>query len=626
MSGSVTAVPAWAQGVPLGPTVTPIADPRTTGGVITPIAPTRAPVGSDPQWTVVSQSPTPPSQGTQWTVVSESPTPPAAQGGVPAWARSAPAAPAAVPAWAQGVPITPIPDPRTAGPAGATARGIGLGYLAGINSAPLGLAQLVGRGVQALTGYGGLANWAAQAAAKERAEATAAPYGNLGYTAGTILNPLYAALPGSITGSALADAALTGAVTGAAQPVLFPTDYWRTKEQQAATGAALGSLLGGVSHVASQLARSPQAALARQGVRLATTDILPEHASVTAAKVANVLPGRFSNAAQMRRALQDYQRVIYRWVLDPIGAHYGNSSPVGRDGIRIVQKAASDAYDRALGNRNVALPAAGFLSPAWLSGAEETQAAGAVHALGLAPDFNSLDQNAQERVLNVVRKELIHPLRVGQEGNSVSARALKQSQSDLRDAAVRLMRSDDEHMRDAGLMLRDVSDRITGVIASANPELAADLRAADATWHRLSILEAAVPSHAARKGVDETIVSPRQILDAMHGSDTSARHSRWIAGELPYQRMFLEHLGVLSEPGDTSLLGLEMGLGALGGGGYMASGLPGVGLALGGSTLPFTRSGSALARALAFNPAVAASIRTAIAPTAAAAGQATAAP
>ncbi|MDA8051510.1 MAG: hypothetical protein M0002_16165 [Rhodospirillales bacterium] len=340
-----------------------------------------------------------------------------------------------------------------------------------------------------------------------------------------------------------------------------------------------------------------------------------------AGKLVGVTPGRFWNAAQQARAMAGYQRVLYRWALEPIGGGYSDAGPVGREGIRAVQEAASAAYDRALGDAEVRLPTGyAAFSPAWAKTADSGRAAAAIQALGLGEDFRALPTNAQEEVSRTLSAKLAHPLRSVEHRGRVPARALKEVQSAIRARAVQLAHSSDIYLRDAGALLSHVGERLTGTIAANNPEIAQQLKQADDTWRRLVLLESAVPSAVAKKGVDEAILSPRQILNAMHGSDTSPRQRQFLAGTVPFQKIFETHRSVLGEPPDDSMLSLEMGTGMLEGLGFAAHGFPGMGALLLGSTLPFTKQGAAAARALAFSPSVAPAIRGAVTPLAAALG------
>lgn len=524
------------------------------------------------------------------------------------------------------------PDPMALLPAGAKlmppdrsllkrgVRGLERGAeatAAGLAAPIVGLSQAIDAPLSRIPGLGFLRRGANRAAAADIAAQNAAPIP--GFVASTF-NPLYLALPEAKAATAartLARAAGLGGAVSAAQPAAG-THPSRARLENAVAGATLGGALGGASSAATRLTKSPAARLIRQGVRLSTPDLFPEGASSVMNKFLGLLPARFTNASQQARALRDYnEHVLYPWVLAPIGGHV--TAKAGRAGVRAIHAAASAEYDRILDGRLVTLPSLPVLSQAFRTADPKMLAVKAINDFGLGPDLGRLATHSADRVIGAVRQELIETFAASAKSpTTIPGRALKKAQSDLRDAALRMLRSSDLDIQDGGSLLMEFASNLTAAVADANPTVAKALRAADDTWHRLALVEQAADQPAGRKGEDEAIVTPRAMLNSMRRSDPSARHARWLRGLMPWQRMFEEHRAILSEPANTQMLGLELGAGTaatLAGGAYNP--LAGVmGFALG--TVPFTRPASALGRAVVASPRTASLLSRAVAPTSAA--------
>lgn len=537
---------------------------------------------------------------------------------LPPGARVLPSSPVAASPMAslpKGARLLP-PDPPSAGRVlgNSLARGAEA-TAAGLAAPIVGANRLIDNALGSVPGLGFLRSGSANAVRADERGMAQAPA--VGFVADTF-NPLYLALPearGATLGETLGRGAIAGGVAGATQPTTSP----ETALRNTVTGAIAGPALGAVAHGSAALGASLPGQLARKGVRLSTPDILPERWAVNLHKVLGILPGRFADAAQQDRALRDYQtKVVYPWVLAPIGAVVKKDTPAGRDGWRAVRETATAEYDHVLGNREVRLPTTGFLSPEFFRSPQTGQAAAAIYAMGLGNVYRTLSDTAQARVLSVIREQLVRPIASKLSGSFVEARAVKAAQSDLRGQASSMLRSGDEHVREAGRFTARLASGLTDVIADQNPAIAGGLRRADATWHRVALVEDAMPGKAAAKGHDEAIVTPRAILNAMRDGDPSARHGRWIEGTIPDQAMFEGHRRVLGEPSEPGLLGFSIGTGALMGGAALNPVLgAGVGAA---SVFPFTRSGSALARALAYSPNTTALIARSPAPISAAMG------
>lgn len=599
-----------------------------------------------------------------------------------------------------------------------------LGFALGASSLPLGVAEFAGEvGKRAGLG-GGLAAAADSAARRSQAAARAMGAGGM-YEMGDVFNPLYLALPESRVARILSDgvpviekaapaidAAITGAGVSAVQPAPDDAGYFQGAAHRAEVGAAVGAPLGAVAAGLRGSAASDRAALARKGVRLSTTEVLPPRIGGPMREAVGVTPARFAESSGQARSLSDYQRVLYNMVLEPsqgvrdvqpesaeanasgvaspgtglapipqgraltvrlpdgtsvvvpargavalpgrpprIGPetingtaeelhpnpdveapdgslhalHYGENEPVGRKGIKLLRERLHAFYDKALGNKAVALPSAGLMSPRWLALLDDVQAPGAIAATGMDEAFSRLGLAAQEEIMKGVRDEFAHPLHydLTRPGGTISPRALKAAQSDLRKHAFALSSAPESYRQHAGQFLAQLANRITEVIARANPDRAHNLRIADQMWGRFSVLERAVEANKDIPGVEPGIVPARLVARALRPHNGAPTMTRWEAGELPMQEELERDSSLVPAPARASILGLTMGAEGLAGlAGYHLGGLGGLGATaamMGATAFPFTRAGSALARAIAFSPASAKIASGAVAPAATAA-------
>lgn len=494
------------------------------------------------------------------------------------------------------------------------------GLAAGIDAAPVGVAQLAGKGIQAVTGNKAVANFA-DALNRSRLGLEHGEAGRAGSFIGDTFNPLYFAAPevalaskalegvkGLGTAAKAADAAIAGAATSAAQPVQGGR-FWPTKEAQATGGAILGAPFGVAGHLLSKLPGSEAALMAKRGIPVATTDIVPGKVSGIAEQLAAISPARFANAWQQQRAMEAVQKpMIYDWVLQPLDETLEPKFKPGQEALGAVQDRVDAAYDRAKTTGPVTLPSVGVLSSRWLARQDGTQLGGAIEAFGGEGNFDALNGKAQDEVLRVIQHGLVRPLKLAenQEGH-VSAKAFVQARSELRRQARALDSSPDGQLHEAGQFIHDFTDRMTETLAGDNPQLVNDLRRADKAYRRLHIFESAIPAKAGKKEADRYIVTPRQMLDAMTPKATKPGYRKILSGRNDEFQHFEKFRKVMAEPRNTNMLGWEMGMGTLGMlgagiGGHESIGvLPALGL-MGASVLPFTKAGSAATRALAFSP------------------------
>ncbi len=443
---------------------------------------------SGSQWSVVSESPTPPTQGA-WKVVAEAPAP---------------------------GPVSSI--------VGGLNRDLGMaeGALYGVNAAPLGLAQLAGRGVQALTGYGGLANWATQAAAKQRAAASATPGGNLGYFAGDTFNPLYFIAPETKLG-AVPDAVIAGLGGAAAQPVTSGP-YWQTKGLQGALGALTGAGLGSLAGKFASTAASPSAAYARRGVPLTPGQALGGFTREAEGVLASTPAGALISPA-LDAATAGWNRTIY----DDIARHFGTtySGPVGHPAIESLQKTAKQAYAQALDNWKIHLP--GLRAP---YAAQQPEIA-TIDGLGLRAEYDDLAPQSQADVRREVSRLVTRPWGVGARPATITGQAFKRADSALGDAVLQYRSpSNNAYGQQAGYFLSLYRRRLRAFVGQLDPQRAAQLANVDRGYAMLQVTEQAAADASKTNGV----FSYDQLISAAKKAAGASRRNEVARGSALLQR------------------------------------------------------------------------------------------
>ncbi|MGH7996165.1 MAG: hypothetical protein ACREFX_07425 [Opitutaceae bacterium] len=477
--------------------------------------------------------------------------------------------------------------------------------VAGLAAPVVGVNQDIDAVLGRVPGLGSLRSGANRVAAADIGAMNEAPavglIANIASPANAVLGPAGRAATGL---GRVGQAVLSGAAGAAAQP----TRSGAANVGGIGLGAALGGALGGTGRLLEAAAARVEPAardLIARGVRLATTDLLPGRSGATAKKVVAATPGRFADAAQHARAVDDYNsKVLYPWALEPIRASVAKGVSVGKNSLAAIRTTIGAAYDKAIGSRQVAFPILTMRFRSVPGKAAPARAILLAAALGGARELNGLSPDAQAAVVRAMHAELVQPFVDDLGKATVSGAAMKRAQSELRRTARSLSSSPDAYLRDAGHFLARAASNVTDLVAGANPEIAGALRANDAAWRRFMILEDAVPRRVAGRGEDEAVVTPEQILNGMQGPQGSPTESAWKEGRLPYQQMFLAHHQVLAGRADPSLLSLEMG------GGLAAGALTGAlglsrgavpakilgAMTLGAMRAPFGARGSQLAR------------------------------
>jgi hypothetical protein len=234
------------------------------------------------------------------------------------------------------------------------------GFAHGLGSAATGIEQLAGKGASAvgLDKVGNFlqndANATNRGLESDYAPTSAAhPYlAGAGNIAGNVVAglPLTAGTGGASLAGTAARLAGTGALGSAAQYVDPSQDYWTTKVEQGAAGAATGLLAGGAAaglgRVLSPNALSPAAQdLVNRGVRL-TPGQQGNGLMNSIEQKAMSLPLVGHSIAEARQnAVEDFNRAAYNDALEPLGVEVPGNVPVGGEGIQHVKDTIGQAYD-----------------------------------------------------------------------------------------------------------------------------------------------------------------------------------------------------------------------------------------------------------------------------------------
>jgi hypothetical protein len=352
-----------------------------------------------------------------------------------------------------------------------------------------------------------------QASPQVRAHPTAS---GIGEAAGTIAAtaPL-AALPGG--GATLLGRLGMGAVGGAAgaatQPVTEKGDYWSQKGKDVALGGALGagSTAAGrvIGAAAAPLLRGDAATLAAKGTQLAPGQMVggalgPAARSIEAKLQSFPILGDFIQHAR-GQSLKSYNIATINQVLEPIGASLPGKTEAGHQAIKIAGNAVSKAYDDVLSR-----------IPTVVADRDLRNAVSAV-------ELEARQRPAVWRTLRGEISGLTQKLKRG----PMTGREVKLATSELERVARGLQNSDDFFQREVARHLRDVRGAFSDAIDRQYPDIAPDLRNADAAWAMLTRVENAATRRAGSQG----IFTPMDLLTASRSGAGGVRRRVFANGD-----------------------------------------------------------------------------------------------
>lgn len=378
---------------------------------------------------------------------------------------------------------------------------------------------------------------------------------------------------GGVIKSAAQGAGL-GAGMGALTPVYGAQDdaaFWQQKREQAGTGAAGGGMFGGAGAVLGKVLAPKVNAQAQQ---LLDSGVTPTPGQIAggwvkrAEEKARSIPllGDAITAGQ-QRAINEYNRSIYRKALAPLGAEarkLADDLPIGNEGIRKVGDTLSQAYETVLARSVPSVVDKPF-----------KQAIGNLENMvptALRDDFrNILDQELRAKVTA---------------GQTLTPSVAKEVESALGQLAAGYRGSSTQAERTMGRALQQAQAEVRKLVGRYNPKEAVNLRRIDKGWATLTQIENA----GAMLGAKEGVFTPAQFLNAVKKSDKSLRDRAFARGQARNEKLAQSADAVLSQKyPDSGTAGRQI-LGALGlGGAGMLN--PAIPLAAGTGALAYTPIG-----------------------------------
>lgn len=351
----------------------------------------------------------------------------------------------------------------------------------------------------------------------------------------------------------------TGAATGALTPVYGAgDDFWQQKAEQAGTGAVAGAVTGGLGNAVGRVLApkvNPQAQqLLDAGVTPTPGQIIGGAAKITEEKARSIpLLGDAITAGQ-RRAIEEYNRSLYRKALEPIGlSQQAKALPVGNEGIKAVGDVLSQGYEAVL-SRSV---------PSVL----DAQATSALQKIaGMVPDAKA---QTFDKIIGATVTGKLSP------GGTLTPSVAKQADSELGRLASGYQGSASFEERELGRALKQAQDELRQLVRRYNPREAQNLRKLDQGWSVLTQLENA----GAMLGAKEGIFTPAQFLNAVKKSDKTVRDRSFARGTARNQEIAQSADAVLSQkyPDPGTAGRLMVGLAGAGGLGMMNPAIPAAG-------------------------------------------------
>lgn len=326
-----------------------------------------------------------------------------------------------------------------------------------------------------------------------------------------------------------------------------------------ALDVGLGGLAGSfVPTLASSKKRiSPEAqTLVRENVQLTPGQALGGPTKVTENVLANApLMGPAITAAR-DRGIESFNRAAANRALQPIGKTLRADTPAGSEAIAETAQQLSRRYEDIV-------PKGGL-------DARDPQ---------LAQDFAAIQNitvdmtdSAKNQLADIIKERVTNRITNG----IIDGPAFKRIESDLTQKAGQFTKSPDPNLQDIGYALEDILDSLREGLARQNPVYAKALADTNKGYARLATLETA----AGRAGIDEGIVTPKQLREAYRLADKSVRRRATAQGRRTEQPFYSAATNVLAPKlGDTNVTAQIMNNPfALGGLGALAVNNPVVGI------------------------------------------------
>lgn len=428
-----------------------------------------------------------------------------------------------------------------------------------------GGAELLPRGLSALTSLGGAApnvvskffqSEAERVAAMNKAEEQAyqaqrTAQGDTGFDvgrmAGNIISPANLAVGVRAAQGAKAlglggQAAVAGASQAALQPVANQDEFWSEKAKQTGIGAVMGKAGEAVAKGVGRV-MSPLVSKAEETMR--SLNITPTPGQTLggvfkkAEDFAQNLPliGEQIRTAR-EKVLFDFNKGVINKALSKVDDQLP-ANVVGRDAVSYAAEQVSNKYDDVLKNITFDL--------------DPKTTSGVLNALNNAPlPSAAMRDKATEILNNVVFSKF--------SGKPISGQEYKSIESGLRKTASDYSTSASPDDRAVGEALKEALKVFKTELYHQNPRQTPKLRRVDSAYGDLSVMERA----AANTGAESGVFTPKQYNAAVKQADVSRNKRQFARGQAREQTVSEAAMKTLGEDSKSTLEG-RLAMGSLGG-------------------------------------------------------------
>jgi hypothetical protein len=358
-----------------------------------------------------------------------------------------------------------------------------------------------------------------------------------------------------------------GGLLGAANPVTEQGDFLSQKAGQVGMGAAGGAIAApigaGLGRMIAPMVDKSVKTLMREGITPSPGQILGGSAKAIEEKARSLpIMGDFISNAQ-RKSVDQLNRAAYNRALNPIGQDAAKLQ-VGREGVAMVKKKLSDAYEELL-------PKLSFKADS-----KFTQGLSKLRSLAdeLEPKYQAMfEKTLKDKVIGKMTPQ----------GN-MSGTTLKSVEGDLGRLAKGYQKNPDFGGRQLGDAIEEMQHLIRQTVERANPEYAAQLQAINKGYANYAVIRSA----ASRAGAQDGFTAA-QLASAGRMADKSVGRGSTATGKALMQDLTDPGTRVLTQryPDSGTAGRLLFDTGALAAG-FMHPGIP---LGLLGGGLPYTQVG-----------------------------------
>jgi len=428
------------------------------------------------------------------------------------------------------------------------------GFAMGLKDPISGGAQLLPRGLEAITSLGGLApNPVSQffgseaqrvdqmvKAEQEKYAQQRAASGqeglDLGRIAGNVINPA------NVAAGVRAAPLVAGAIQGALTPTTGTEDFASEKAGQIATGA-IGGQLGAAATKAVGTSLNPLVTKAEQTMReLGVTPTVGQAlggAYRKAEDFAQNLPliGEAVRSAR-EKVLFDFNKGVINKALNKIDDKLP-ANVVGRDAVQYAADQVSNKYDEVLNKINFNL--------------DFNTTSGILGALNKA---NLPSTAEKETAINVLNKVALNRF----DKPTLTGTEYKAIESDLRKEVSKYLSSPTASDRNIGEALRNTLDVFKKELYNQNPKMTPQLRRVDSAYGDLAVMERA----AANGGAVNGVFTPKNYQSAVRQADVSRQKRSFARGTARGQDVAEAAMETLGKDSASTLEG-RLALSNLGG-------------------------------------------------------------